>query len=160
MTTPLHFNLKKCLHKTKKLWLNWQAPLKITKGVTKGLAYLHNKALGGCLVHCDIKGRNIFYKTFKVHSRFWTAKLMQQDEFEVDTSKWAGTLSFGDLHYREHFICLVKVDVYYFRVLFFILVSGVKDMVWLVKKMKKKDIMNIDFTLQEDDTYNFVELHY
>jgi len=47
----------------------------------------------------------------------------------------------------------------YFGVLLFILVFGVKDTVWLVKKMKKKDVMNIDFMLREDDTYNFVEFH-
>jgi serine/threonine protein kinase len=155
MVTPLHSSLFKHLYEGEKPSLNWQARVKIAMGVAEGLAYLHDGAPEQ-LIHCDIKTGNILFdpKTFQPYiADFGTARFMQRSESMVGTSTLTGTRGFMDPHFQRYMMRSTMVDVYSFGVLLCVLVSNEQDIVHLVDRAKKRDVVvDVDF-FKHDGTY-------
>ena len=93
-------------------------------GVAEGLAYLHYGALE-CLVHGDINAGNILFdpETFEPYIGDFGTSTIMRTTIEK-TKKIAGTPGYMDPHFHKYLIRSVKIDVYSFGVLLFVLISG------------------------------------
>ncbi|CAH8273034.1 unnamed protein product [Arabidopsis lyrata] len=97
--------------------LSWEMCRNIVDGIARGLRYLHEES-GLCLVHRDIKPRNILLDSDlkpKIMG-FELARMMQQCENEAESTVIVGTIGYIDPEYLRSGRVSVKSDVYAFGV--------------------------------------------
>lgn len=155
IVTPFHSSLFKSLYYNAQPWLNWQARYKMAMGVAEGLAYLHYGALE-CLVHGNINAGNILFdpETFEPYiGDFGTSTIMRTT---IEKTKIiAGTPGYMDPHFQKYLFRSVKIDVYSFGVLLFVLISG-EEAHGLAGKMERKDV--VDGKICNEETYRSKEV--
>uniref|UniRef100_A0A0E0LS80 Protein kinase domain-containing protein n=1 Tax=Oryza punctata TaxID=4537 RepID=A0A0E0LS80_ORYPU len=103
---------------------NWRARVKITVGVARGLAFLHEEVRPH-IIHRDIKASNILLDkdlTPKI-SDFGLARLLPPNETHVST-RVAGTIGYLAPEYALRGQVTKKSDIYSFGVLILEIVSG------------------------------------
>ncbi|KAJ4745402.1 cysteine-rich RECEPTOR-like kinase [Rhynchospora pubera] len=105
--------------------LNWEERLKIIKGISKGLLYLHQDSPMQ-IVHRDLKAGNILLDENmnpKI-SDFGLARLLGGDRTQSKTSKVVGTYGYMAPEYAIHGTVSTKVDIFSFGVLILEIITG------------------------------------
>ncbi|KAJ1700822.1 hypothetical protein LUZ63_000601 [Rhynchospora breviuscula] len=105
--------------------LNWEERLKIIKGISKGLLYLHQDSPMQ-IVHRDLKAGNILLDENmnpKI-SDFGLARLLGGDSTQSKTSKVVGTYGYMAPEYAIHGTVSTKVDIFSFGVLILEIITG------------------------------------
>ncbi|KAJ3705204.1 hypothetical protein LUZ61_008909 [Rhynchospora tenuis] len=105
--------------------LNWEERLKIIKGISKGLLYLHQDSTMQ-IVHRDLKASNILLDgnmNPKI-SDFGLARLLGGDRTQSKTSKVVGTYGYMAPEYAIHGTVSTKVDIFSFGVLILEIITG------------------------------------
>ncbi|KAK6142300.1 hypothetical protein DH2020_022648 [Rehmannia glutinosa] len=109
---------------TQKLKLDWPTRRKISLGIARGLAYLHEESRLK-IVHRDIKTSNVLLDkdlNAKI-SDFGLAKLNEDDKTHIST-RIAGTIGYMAPEYAMRGYLTNKADVYSFGVVALEIVSG------------------------------------
>ncbi|KAM0849390.1 hypothetical protein ACQ4PT_053748 [Festuca glaucescens] len=108
--------------------LDWSKRLKIIKGVTEGLVYLHNGSMLW-IVHRDLKPNNILLddNTDPKISDFGSSRTLSSDVAEECTSRVVGTSGYKAPEYASQGIYSLKTDVFSFGVLVLVIISGRKN---------------------------------
>ncbi|KAK6142262.1 hypothetical protein DH2020_022610 [Rehmannia glutinosa] len=109
---------------TQKLKLDWSTRRKISLGIARGLAYLHEESRLK-IVHRDIKTSNVLLDkdlNAKI-SDFGLAKLNEDDKTHIST-RIAGTIGYMAPEYAMRGYLTNKADVYSFGVVALEIVSG------------------------------------
>ncbi|KAJ3705205.1 hypothetical protein LUZ61_008910 [Rhynchospora tenuis] len=105
--------------------LNWEQRLKIIKGISRGLLYLHQDSAIR-LVHRDLKASNILLDENmnpKI-SDFGLARLLGGDHTQSKTSKVVGTYGYMAPEYAVHGTVSTKADIFSFGVLTLEIIAG------------------------------------
>ncbi|KAJ4801488.1 cysteine-rich RECEPTOR-like kinase [Rhynchospora pubera] len=105
--------------------LNWEHRLKIIKGISRGLLYIHQDSAIR-LVHRDLKASNILLDENmnpKI-SDFGLARLLGGDHTQSKTSKVVGTYGYMAPEYAVHGTISTKADIFSFGVLILEIIAG------------------------------------
>ncbi|XP_060199545.1 inactive protein kinase SELMODRAFT_444075-like isoform X2 [Lycium barbarum] len=115
------------LHGTKEATLDWSSRLKIAIGTARGLRYLHEDCRVGCIVHRDLRPKNILltHDFEPLVADFGLARLyneweVSEDEHLIRTSRYLAPEYSNDGKVTE------KVDVYAFGLVVLELITGRK----------------------------------
>ncbi|XP_033513148.1 probable serine/threonine-protein kinase PBL21 isoform X2 [Nicotiana tomentosiformis] len=113
------------LHGTKETALDWSSRLKIAIGTARGLRYLHEDCRVGCIVHRDLRPKNILltHDFEPLVADFGLARLynewdVSEDEHLIRTSRYLAPEYSNDGKVTE------KVDVYAFGLVVLELITG------------------------------------
>ncbi|KAL6651008.1 hypothetical protein ACP70R_009933 [Stipagrostis hirtigluma subsp. patula] len=104
--------------------LNWRTRYKISLGVARGLAYLHENC-HDCIIHCDIKPQNILLDTSFVPkiADFGMAKFVARD-FSRALTTVRGTIGYLAPEWISGVAISSKVDVYSYGMLLLEIIFG------------------------------------
>lgn len=142
--------------------LNWDHRLKVARGSSHGLAYLH-KVCEPNIVHRDIKSSNILLdENFEAHlADFGLSRLIRPYDTHV-TTDLVGTLGYIPPEYSQTLVATFKGDVYSFGVVMLELLTGrrpvevckgknCRDLVsWVIQmKSEKRELEIIDSAIWE-----------
>ncbi|ESQ42895.1 hypothetical protein EUTSA_v10012685mg [Eutrema salsugineum] len=108
--------------------LNWPKRFEITKGIARGLSYLHHDS-PTMIVHRDLKPSNVLLAkdmTPKI-SDFGMARIFNRGENEVETTKVVGTYGYMSPEYSFDGTYSEKSDVFSFGVLMLEIVTGMRN---------------------------------
>ncbi|XP_019244893.1 PREDICTED: protein kinase 2B, chloroplastic-like isoform X2 [Nicotiana attenuata] len=113
------------LHGTKETALDWSSRLKIAIGTARGLRYLHEDCRVGCIVHRDLRPKNILLThdfeplvaDFGL-ARLYNEREASEDEHLIRTSRYLAPEYSNDGKVTE------KVDVYAFGLVVLELITG------------------------------------
>ncbi|CAK8569572.1 unnamed protein product [Lathyrus sativus] len=118
-------SLDLCLHGNNSVPLDWNSRLKIAIGVARGLRYLHEDCRVGCIVHRDIRPKNILltHDFEPLVADFGLARW--QSEWNINTEdRVMGTSGYIAPEYLDAGILTCKVDVYAFGIVLLELITG------------------------------------
>ncbi|WJX15830.1 non-specific serine/threonine protein kinase [Trifolium repens] len=118
-------SLDLCLHGKEGIPLDWNSRLKIAIGVARGLRYLHEDCRVGCIVHRDIRPKNILltHDFEPLVADFGLARW--QSEWNINTEdRVMGTSGYIAPEYLDSGILTYKVDVYAFGIVLLELITG------------------------------------
>jgi Protein kinase domain/D-mannose binding lectin/PAN-like domain len=104
--------------------LSWKNRYKISVGIARGLAYLHEQCRD-CIIHCDIKPENVLLdEQFSPKiADFGLAKLLGRDFSRVLTTM-RGTIGYMAPEWISGEAITQKADVYSFGMMLFEIISG------------------------------------
>ncbi|XP_049390693.1 inactive protein kinase SELMODRAFT_444075-like isoform X1 [Solanum stenotomum] len=116
------------LHGTKETALDWSSRLKIAIGTARGLRYLHEDCRVGCIVHRDLRPKNILLThdfeplvaDFGLSQMYNEWEVSEDDEHLIRTSRYLAPEYSNDGKVTE------KVDVYAFGLVVLELITGRK----------------------------------
>ncbi|KAH0681616.1 hypothetical protein KY284_022701 [Solanum tuberosum] len=116
------------LHGTKETALDWNSRLKIAIGTARGLRYLHEDCRVGCIVHRDLRPKNILLThdfeplvaDFGLSQMYNEWEVSEDDEHLIRTSRYLAPEYSNDGKVTE------KVDVYAFGLVVLELITGRK----------------------------------
>ncbi|XP_049362878.1 inactive protein kinase SELMODRAFT_444075-like isoform X2 [Solanum verrucosum] len=116
------------LHGTKEAALDWSSRLKIAIGTARGLRYLHEDCRVGCIVHRDLRPKNILLThdfeplvaDFGLSQMYNEWEVSEDDEHLIRTSRYLAPEYSNDGKVTE------KVDVYAFGLVVLELITGRK----------------------------------
>ncbi|KAL3632128.1 hypothetical protein CASFOL_025112 [Castilleja foliolosa] len=120
--------------------LNWPARLKIARGASDGVAYMH-ETCEPHIVHRDLKSSNILLDCdFEAHvADFGLARLIMPCDTHVNT-ELVGTLGYIPPEYSESWMATLRGDVYSFGVVVLELLTG-KRPVEVFKSRMSRDLV-------------------
>ncbi|RWR83181.1 inactive protein kinase-like protein isoform X2 [Cinnamomum micranthum f. kanehirae] len=107
--------------------LDWHARVKIASGTARGLRYLHEDCRVGCIVHRDMRPKNILvtHDFEPLVGDFGLARWHPDGELAVET-RVIGTFGYLAPEYAESGKISEKADVYAFGVVLLELITGRK----------------------------------
>ncbi|PAN04057.2 hypothetical protein PAHAL_1G038300 [Panicum hallii] len=107
-------------------FLDWPTRLKIAKGASHGLSYIHNVCKPH-IVHRDIKSSNILLdKDFKAHlADFGLSRLILPNKTHV-TTELVGTLGYIPPEYGQGSVATLRGDIYSLGVVLLELLTGLR----------------------------------
>ncbi|CAO2044579.1 unnamed protein product [Urochloa humidicola] len=108
------------------IFLDWPTRLKIAKGASHGLSYIHNVCKPH-IVHRDIKSSNILLdEDFKAHvADFGLSRLILSHRTHV-TTELVGTLGYIPPEYGQGSVATLRGDIYSFGVVLLELLTGLR----------------------------------
>ncbi|XP_023768903.2 inactive protein kinase SELMODRAFT_444075 isoform X1 [Lactuca sativa] len=115
------------LHENKKTHLDWASRLKIAIGTATGLRYLHEDCRVGCIVHRDMRPKNILltHDYEPLVADFGLVSLhTEQDTF--DEERVIGTSGYLAPEYFNGEPITEKVDIYAFGLVLLELITGIR----------------------------------
>ncbi|KAJ1419754.1 Tyrosine-protein kinase, active site [Sesbania bispinosa] len=118
-------SLDLCLHGEESLPLDWNSRLRIAIGVARGLRYLHEDCRVGCIVHRDLRPKNILltHDFEPLVADFGLARW--HSEWNINTEdRVIGTSGYLAPEYLEAGNLTYKVDVYAFGIVLLELITG------------------------------------
>ncbi|KAF7817542.1 inactive protein kinase [Senna tora] len=118
-------SLELYLHGNRKGALDWNSRMKIAIGAARGLRYLHEDCRVGCIVHRDLRPRNILltHDFEPVVADFGLARW--QSEWNINTDdRVIGTSGYLAPEYLDAGNLTYKVDVYAFGIVLLELITG------------------------------------
>ncbi|KAL3636737.1 hypothetical protein CASFOL_019036 [Castilleja foliolosa] len=120
--------------------LNWPARLKIMRGTSEGVAYMH-ETCEPHIVHCDLKSSNILLdRDFEAHvADFGLARLIMPYDTHV-TTELVGTLVYIPPEYNQSLMATLQGDMYSFGVVVLELLTG-KRPVEVLKARMSRDLV-------------------
>ncbi|XP_015073821.1 inactive protein kinase SELMODRAFT_444075-like isoform X3 [Solanum pennellii] len=116
------------LHGTKETALDWSSRLKIAIGTARGLRYLHEDCRVGCIVHRDLRPKNILltHDFEPLVADFGLAQLYNEWEVSEDDEHLIRTSRYLAPEYSNDGKVTEKVDVYAFGLVVLELITGRK----------------------------------
>ncbi|KAL3632127.1 hypothetical protein CASFOL_025111 [Castilleja foliolosa] len=120
--------------------LNWPARLKIARGASDGVAYMH-ETCDPHIVHRDLKSSNILLDSdFEAHlADFGLARLIMPYDTHVST-ELVGTLGYIPPEYSQSWMATLRGDMYSFGVVLLELLTG-KRPVEVFKARMSRDLV-------------------
>ncbi|KAL3632132.1 hypothetical protein CASFOL_025116 [Castilleja foliolosa] len=120
--------------------LNWSARLKIARGLSEGVAYMH-ETCEPHIVHRDLKSSNILLDCdLEAHvADFGLARLIIPCDTHVST-ELVGTLGYIPPEYSESWMATLRGDMYSFGVVVLKLLTG-KRPVEVIKSRMSRDLV-------------------
>ncbi|KAJ1393220.1 Tyrosine-protein kinase, active site, partial [Sesbania bispinosa] len=118
-------SLDLCLHGDESIPLDWNSRLRIAIGVARGLRYLHEDCRVGCIVHRDLRPKNILltHDFEPLVADFGLARW--HSEWNINTEdRVIGTSGYLAPEYLEAGNLTYKVDVYAFGIVLLELITG------------------------------------
>ncbi|KAK7321721.1 hypothetical protein VNO77_32609 [Canavalia gladiata] len=118
-------SLDLCLHGDESMPLDWNSRLKIAIGVARGLRYLHEDCRVGCIVHRDLRPKNILltHDFEPLVADFGLARW--HSEWNINTEdRVIGASGYLAPEYLDAGNLTYKVDVYAFGIVLLELVTG------------------------------------
>ncbi|XP_017981501.1 PREDICTED: inactive protein kinase SELMODRAFT_444075 isoform X2 [Theobroma cacao] len=114
------------LHGSNKTSLDWQSRLRIAVGAARGLRYLHEDCRVGCIVHRDMRPKNILLThDFEPQVTDFGLARWHSDQWIVGSEERAiGTSGYLAPEYLDGGRITQKVDVYAFGVVLLELMTG------------------------------------
>ncbi|KAG4177804.1 hypothetical protein ERO13_A10G000700v2 [Gossypium hirsutum] len=118
--------------------LDWQTRLKIARGASNGLAYMH-QICEPHIVHRDIKSSNILLDDkFEAHvADFGLSRLILPYHTHV-TTELVGTLGYIPPEYGQAWVATLRGDVYSFGVVMLELLTGKRPLVSWVQRLRSE----------------------
>ncbi|KAH9289545.1 hypothetical protein KI387_033662, partial [Taxus chinensis] len=148
----------------------WHARLNIIFDVIRGLVYL-NESADGCVVHRDIKPRNIILDenfsakiadfgisyilteaTQYTHEETWTESGVPPPDYAQEHTHIAGTMGYIDPEYMTLRKLTKKADIYSFGILLLNIVSGKKSIEQIDEGLLSLE--ELAWKLQKEDRLN------
>ncbi|XP_057425127.1 inactive protein kinase SELMODRAFT_444075-like isoform X2 [Lotus japonicus] len=118
-------SLDLCLHGGENMSLDWNSRLKIAIGVARGLRYLHEDCRVGCIVHRDLRPKNILltHDFEPLVADFGLARW--HSEWNMNTEdRVIGTSGYLAPEYIDAGNVTYKIDVYAFGIVLLELITG------------------------------------
>ncbi|TYI75577.1 hypothetical protein E1A91_D06G015300v1 [Gossypium mustelinum] len=114
------------LHGSNRASLDWQSRLRIAIGAARGLRYLHEDCRVGCIVHRDMRPKNILLThDFKPQVTDFGLARWHSDQWTVgNEERTVGTSGYLAPEYSDGRRITQKVDVYAFGVVLLELLTG------------------------------------
>ncbi|PWA84282.1 protein kinase domain-containing protein [Artemisia annua] len=113
------------LHVSKRTYLDWPSRLKIAIGTATGLRYLHEDCRVGCIVHRDMRPKNILltHDYEPLVADFGLVSLHTEQD-TCDEERVIGTSGYLAPEYFNGGIITEKVDIYAFGLVLLELITG------------------------------------
>ncbi|KAK9066700.1 hypothetical protein SSX86_014023 [Deinandra increscens subsp. villosa] len=113
------------LHVNKRTYLDWPSRLKIAIGTATGLRYLHEDCRVGCIVHRDMRPKNILltHDYEPLVADFGLVSLLNEHD-TCDDERVIGTSGYLAPEYFNGGILTEKVDIYAFGLVLLELITG------------------------------------
>ncbi|KAL8230878.1 hypothetical protein R6Q57_000656 [Mikania cordata] len=113
------------LHVDKRTYLDWPSRLKIAIGTATGLRYLHEDCRVGCIVHRDMRPKNILltHDYEPLVADFGLVSLLSEHDI-CDEERVIGTSGYLAPEYFNGGIVTEKVDIYAFGLVLLDLITG------------------------------------
>ncbi|KAK1433540.1 hypothetical protein QVD17_10451 [Tagetes erecta] len=113
------------LHVKKRTYLDWPSRLKIAIGTATGLRYLHEDCRVGCIVHRDMRPKNILltHDYEPLVADFGLVSLHSEHDIR-DDERVVGTSGYLAPEYFNGGIITEKVDIYAFGLVLLELITG------------------------------------
>nr|XP_043614524.1 inactive protein kinase SELMODRAFT_444075-like [Erigeron canadensis] len=113
------------LHMSKRTYLDWPSRLKIALGTATGLRYLHEDCRVGCIVHRDMRPKNILltHDYEPLVADFGLVSLHTEQDM-YDEERPVGTSGYLAPEYFNDGLITEKVDIYAFGLVLLELITG------------------------------------